>query len=86
MTSLGTTNKEQVKALRDDNEFSVVNCAVFPRNWACFKPVPRGKVSSCGLRFFGLLFYTHAAIVGLVPKLVIFTSYITLRAVILYII
>ena len=35
---------------------SVSKSAVFPHNWASFKPVPRGGGnSSCGLRFFGLL-------------------------------
>ena len=35
---------------------SVAKSAVFPRNWASFRPVAREKNSSCGLRFFGLLF------------------------------
>ena len=32
---------------------SVANSAVLQRNWASFRPVPRGKVSLCGLRFWG---------------------------------
>ena len=37
-------------------ECSVAKSAVFPRNWASFRPVPRENNSSCGLRVFGLLF------------------------------
>ena len=42
---------------REGEHFArVANSAVFPRNWACFRPVPPDKISSCGLRFFALLF------------------------------
>ena len=40
------------------------NSAVFPRNCASFRPVPRGEFSSCGLRFLGASFYAHAAVVA----------------------
>ena len=40
--------------------------SVFPRNLASFRPVPRGKNSSCGMRLFWASVYAHAAIFGLV--------------------
>ena len=43
---------------------SVAKSAVFPRNWASFRPVARGKNSSCGLRFFGLLFMHMSLYLG----------------------
>ena len=64
---------------------SVANSVVFPRNWACFRPVPRDKTSSCELRFFWASFYAHAAIFGLVSKVMVSTPCVTIRAVIFYV-
>ena len=57
-------------------EVSVANSAVFPRNWASFRPVPRGGGGNQQLRVAICWdsFYAHAAIFGLVSKVVCFTS------------
>ena len=61
-------------------EASVAKSAVFPRNWASFRPVARGGNSSCGLRFLGYFLCTCRYIWASF-KSGGFTPCVTLRAV-----
>ena len=58
------------------------NSAVFPRNWACFRLVPQVLGLFLG---FCASFCAHATIFGLVSKVVVFMSCVTLRAIIFYV-
>ena len=64
---------------------------VLPSPWfssgiglSCFRLVPRGKLAVAGCGCWAS-FCAHAAIFGLVSKVVVFTSCVTLRAVIFYV-
>ena len=65
---------------------SVANSAVFPRNLACYRLVPRDKITmQLRVAVFWASFYAHAAIFGLVSKVMVFTPCVTIRAVIFYV-
>ena len=58
--------------------------SVFPRNWASFRPVPRGEIAVAGCVFLGFFLCT-CRYFGASLESSGFTSCVTLRAVLFYV-